>query len=65
MARLLHQLAGRTDLDAPTAVHHEDSIGNLADHSEVVADQDHGKLIIRLDLFDQVEDLALDRDIER
>ena len=52
-------------LDDAAAVEHDDIVGDLADHGEVVADQQVRDAGLLADVGEQVEDLGLDRDIER
>ena len=47
-------------------IHHRDPVGDLGDDAEVVGDQDDRRCrSSRLQLAQQVEDLRLDRDVER
>ena len=52
-------------LDDLAAVHHGDPVGHLGHHAEVVGDQHHARAGVGLQLAHQVEDLRLDRDVER
>ena len=45
--------------------HHDDVVGDLADHAEVVADEQHAHPVLLLELGEQLEDLALDGHVER
>jgi len=65
MGEVLEDGRGRSGLDDTAAVHHEQSVDRACHHAEVVADQQQ-RHAARLDqVADQVEDLALDRDVER
>ena len=61
---LEHALRGALLLDLAVA-HHDDVVGDLAHHGEVVRDEEHRHLVLLLQRADQVEDLLLDRDVER
>jgi hypothetical protein len=37
----------------------------VADHAEVVGDEDVGELELVLEVLEQVDDLGLDRDVQR
>ncbi len=54
--RLLHDLA---------RVHHDDAVADLRDDAEVMRDEQHGHPEVALQLAEQLEDLGLDRDVER
>ena len=57
--------AGRRDLDDRAQVHHGDAVGDVADDGEVVRDEQVGERELLLQLLEQVDDLRLDRDVER
>jgi len=48
----------RADLDDPTQVHHRDTVGDVADDLQVVADEEIGQVQPLLQLEQEVEDLA-------
>ena len=52
-------------LDDLAAVHHGDAVGHLGDDAEVVGDQHDAGPALGLEGAHQVEDLGLDRDVER
>ena len=56
---------GRAALDDAPAVHDDRLVGDLAHDREVVADEDVGDAGPLADVGEQVEDLRLDRDVER
>ena len=58
-------LAGGALLDDPAVVHDRDVGRDVADHREVVGDEEHRQAELALELADQVEHRALDRDVER
>jgi hypothetical protein len=58
------QRVGVVLLDVGTAVHHHDPVGDLADHGEVVTDEDQGDSQGFPDLVEQGQDLRLHRDVQ-
>ena len=52
-------------LDDLAAVHHGDAVRHLGDDAEVVGDQHDARAALGLQRAHQVEDLRLDRDVER
>ncbi|MPL96993.1 hypothetical protein SDC9_43180 [bioreactor metagenome] len=65
VARLGEDLFGRALLDDPAEIHHRDPVGEVAHHLQVVADEDHAKALLPLQVAQQVHHLRLDRDVER
>ena len=65
MDRLGVDRLGGTDLDELAQVHDGDRVGEVPDDGEVVRDDDVGEPVRRLQRLHQVEDLRLDRDVER
>src|SRR4249920_737311 len=63
--RLAIQVRRLRPLDEPTQVHHRDGVTHVADDREVVRDQDRGQAELTLQFLQQVDDLRLDRDVER
>ena len=59
------QLVRARALDDLAGVHHHDPVGPGRDHAEVVRDQDHGHLQVPAQRVEQVEDLRLDRHVQR
>ena len=53
---LLHHLAG---------LHHHDAVGDVADHAEIVRDEQDGGAAFALQVGDQPQDLRLRGDVER
>ena len=65
MQRLLEQLGDRRFFDHLGAVHHDDPLRGLRDHAHVVGDQQDRHPELCLQLVQELEDLRLDRDVER
>ena len=65
MLRCEKDLAHRAFFDDAAGVHHRDSIGMAGDDAQVVRDEQQREMKFLLHLFQQVEDLRLNRDIER
>ncbi|MCX7363257.1 MAG: hypothetical protein NTV97_15570 [Alphaproteobacteria bacterium] len=65
MARIGQKIFGRTFLDHFARVHHQHARADVGDHAEVVADQDDGGAEVAVQPAQQVEDLRLDRHVER
>src|SRR5918995_5978605 len=63
--RVLVQLLRRRDLDDRAQVHDRDPIGDVPDDGEVVGDEQIRQRELGLELLEQVDDLRLDRDVER
>ncbi len=59
------EVVGRRDLDDDAQVHHRDPVGDVADDAEVVGDEDVGEVELVLEVVEQVDDLRLDRHVER
>ena len=55
----------RRVLHDPAGVHHVHPLGHPGDDAEVVGDEQHGELTFALDAGEHVEDLGLDRHVER
>ena len=65
MARVLEERPRVGDLDDLAEVHHGDAVAHVAHDREVVRDEDVGEAELALQIGEQVEDLRLDRDVER
>ncbi len=52
-------------LDDLTGVHDGDPIRHLGHHSQIVGDEDHGRVGVPLQIAHEVQDLRLDRDVQR
>ena len=59
------ELLGRRELDDLAQVHHGDAVRDVADDAEVVGDEDVGQRELVLQVVEEVDDLRLDRDVER
>ena len=65
MARALEQIIGARLLDLAAGIHHHHPVGVLGDDPHIVGDQDDRGAQRILQLPHQIEDLGLDRHIER
>ncbi len=65
MQRVRKELVDRRAFDDLRSVHDRDMVGHLGDHAEVMRDEQNRHARLGLKLAQQVEDLSLDRDIER
>ena len=65
MLRRGEQRFDRRLLDDSARVHHGHSIGHLRDDAEVVSDEEEREAESCLQVAQQVENLCLDRDVER
>src|SRR4051794_9440510 len=65
VARVLADLVGVAGLDDLALVHHRDAVGNVANDADVVRDEDVGQAEFVLKVVEQVDDLRLDRYVER
>ena len=63
--RRREQRRHRRALDDLARVHHRDAIGDARDDAEIVRDQDERHPELALQRLQQVQDLRLDRDVER
>ena len=63
--RIAEQRGAGRHLHDPAAAHHHDPVGDVVDHREVVADEEIGQAQLVLQVLQQVEDLGLDRDVQR
>ena len=58
-------MRGRTAFDDPPFLHHRDFVADLAGDAQIVGDEDHRHAGLPLDLVQQLQDLRLDRHVER
>ena len=65
MCGVLEQVVDVRELHAAARVHHPNTMSETGDDAEVVGDEDDRAAGQLLDLLDDLEDLRLDRDIER
>src|SRR5581483_11742339 len=65
VARLAEDLLHRAGLDDLPGVHHRDPPAGLRDHREVVRDEDDAEAELLAERPEELEDLVLDRHVER
>ena len=65
MGGAVEDVCDRRAFDDPAAVHHHDPVGELRDDAEVMGNQDERHALLRPNLGDELEDLGLDRNVER
>ena len=63
--RILVERVAVGELDDLADVHHGDPGRDVPHDREVVRDEEIGELELRLQVFEQVDDLGLNRDVER
>ena len=63
--RVAEDRLARPDLDDLAEIHHRDPVADALDHRHVVRDEQVGEPELRLQVQHQVDDLRLDRDVER
>src|SRR5438445_8023864 len=61
----LIELLGRGELDKLSEIHDGDPIGDVTDDTQVVCDEDVRQAKAFLQLIEQIQDLGLDRNVER
>ena len=59
------EVLGRGDLDDPAQIHHGHAVADVLDHRQVVGDEQVGEAELLLQVLEQVDDLGLDRHVER
>src|SRR6478736_5949507 len=59
------QVAGRRDYHQFAQVHHRDAIGDAPHHVQIVADEQIGQPKLRAQISQEIQDLRLNRNIER
>ena len=64
MARLLENGLSRPLLDHLAQVHHRDAVAHVADHGDVVGDEEVGEAEFALQLVEQRDDLRLNGNVE-
>ncbi len=65
MQRRAEDLVRRPLLDDPAKIHHRHAMADLAHGAEIMADEEHGHAEFRLQVGQEVDDLGLDRHVER
>ena len=53
------------ELADPTEIHHRNPVADNLDHREIVRNEQHGQVIAFLHVLQEIDDLRLDRDVER
>ena len=61
MQRLLVHLLGRRQLDQPAGIQDGDPVRDVADHRQVVGDEEIGEPELLLEILEQVDDLGPNR----
>src|SRR5678815_5914156 len=64
MQRRRIEIARGRDLDDAPEIHHGDAPADVLDHREIVRDEQVGETELRLQVFQQIDDLRLDRHVE-
>ena len=65
MARVEVDLVARCELDNLAEVHYRHAIADVLDHAQVVRDEQISEFQLLLQVLQQVDDLRLDRNVER
>ena len=60
----LEDLAHAAGLDDAALLHDHDVVGEVADHRQVVGDEDEGDAEVAAQVGEELDDLGLDRDVE-
>ena len=63
--RRREQPVGIATLDDAAEIHHRHFVAHLADHAQIVADEEIGEAHLRLQVEQEIDDLRLDRHVER
>ena len=59
------QSMGVGDLHHAAKIHHRDAVGDVFHHREIMGDEEIGEVESLLQVFQEVDDLRLDRDVQR
>ena len=65
MLRVAEHVLGRAGLDDLAEIHDGDAVADLLHHRHVVRDEEVGEAQLGLQLLQELQDLRLDRDVER
>ena len=65
MLRIAEDIRSRALLDHAACVHHDHPLGEVGDDAHVVGDQDDRGAVVALKALHQLQDLSLDRHVER
>ncbi len=61
----MHKGARGRGLDDTAEIHHRDAAADVVDHGEIVRDEEIGEPEFLLQILQQIDDLRLDRHVER
>ena len=59
------EIACRSNFDNATQVHHSDAVADVFHHRQIMGNEQIGEVELVLQVFEQVNDLRLDRHIQR
>lgn len=65
LLRIEEDFVGVAVFDNPARLHHRNAIGEVADDGQVMGDEEHGQAEVGLQATQEIEDLGLDRNVER
>src|SRR6185437_9777873 len=65
MARVGEQFGLLRQFDDPSKIHHRDAVTDVGDHGKVMRDEEVGESVPALEIDKEVDDLGLDRHVER
>jgi hypothetical protein len=65
MPRLFDHLPRFAEFDNFSEIHHRDPVGDVLHHRQIVRDEDHAQAEFAREFRQQIQDLRLDRNIER
>ena len=65
MDRVVEDLVGLRQLDHVAEVHDADAVGDVLDDGQVVRDEHVGQVLVLLEVEQQVDDLGLNRHVQR
>src|SRR3546814_1409400 len=61
----VEDILGDGDLHHAAEIHDDHAVGDVLDHREVVADEEIGEVEVLAQVHEKVDDLGLDRDVQR
>src|SRR5580704_14286165 len=65
MRRMREDVLAACELDDAAEIKNRDPVGEVLDDTEIMADEEIAQLLALLDIAEEIEDLALDRHVER
>ena len=65
MQRVVEQLVAIGELDDAAEIHHGDALAEMPHHRQIVRDEQIGEAEALAQILEQIDDLRLDRDVER